>query len=515
MAKPSQITSAHSQRWAIVLFTIGVFMAGLDNGIISTALTTINRSFNVSPSWGAWSITLYTLGIAISAPIIGKLSDRYGRKRMFLIEISLFGLGSLFVALSPTFTILLLSRFIQAIGGGGIFIIGSSYILVTLPEERQGRALGLLGGMHGLSAIIGPNLGAVILQLTGTWQWMFIINIPIALLLLLLGAVMIQETYSETSDTLDITGTMILSLSILLFMLGLTQLEGKSLQTIFTDVRMAILFINALFLFVILLLYEHNLERRNLDPIISVSLLSGRFFQLTLLTALFSGGFLAGIIFIPSYIQQVFQVPVENAGFWLTPLAFSSTLGAGLGGFLTDRFGAERTVVISGVIGAAGFGLFPIWVHSDMSFVIASIIAGLGLGILLGAPLNVLVRKSAQPHEQGSALGILSLSRQIGLTLFPSLFAGYITGGMKEIGPVMRSKYGDDAVHVSGEFQSPQEQYNEMINRLKEFHPTEQQEMLGTITSILKSSFDQMFITSAILSLIIIFVGLYLLSRKM
>src|SRR5699024_5112764 len=137
-------------------------MAGLDNGIISTALTIIYESFGVSPSWGAWSITLYTLGIAISVPIIGKLSDNYGRRRLFIIEIFLFGLGSLLVALSPNFTFLLIARFIQAIGGGGIFIIGSSHILATMPEKSQGKALGLLGGMHGLSAVIGPNLGGLI-----------------------------------------------------------------------------------------------------------------------------------------------------------------------------------------------------------------------------------------------------------------------------------------------------------------------------------------------------------------
>src|SRR5699024_4608551 len=99
----------------MILFTIGVFMAGLDNGIISAALTTIYQSFEVSPTWGAWTITLYTLGLAISVPIIGKLSDRYGRKRLFLIEVLLFGIGSLLVALSPTFTMLLVARFIQAI----------------------------------------------------------------------------------------------------------------------------------------------------------------------------------------------------------------------------------------------------------------------------------------------------------------------------------------------------------------------------------------------------------------
>src|SRR5690625_710509 len=218
-----------SQKWPITLFTIGVFMAGLDNGIISTALTTINDSFGVSSAWGAWSITLYTLGIAISVPIIGKLSDNYGRRRLFIIEILLFGIGSLLVALSPNFIFLLIARFIQAIGGGGIFIIGSSYVLATLPKKSQGKALGLLGGMHGLSAVIGPNLGAVILAVTGTWEWMFLINIPIAIFLIIFGYLKISETKAKETKSLDVTGTVLLSFSILLFMFGVTHIDSTNI----------------------------------------------------------------------------------------------------------------------------------------------------------------------------------------------------------------------------------------------------------------------------------------------
>src|SRR5690625_4337628 len=116
-------TKAQSQKWAITLFTIGVFMAGLDNGIISTALTTINDSFGVSPAWGAWSITLYTLGIAISVPSIGKLSDRFGRRRLFIIEIAIFGVGSLLVALSPKFFFFLSDRFVLSFVFGRFFAI--------------------------------------------------------------------------------------------------------------------------------------------------------------------------------------------------------------------------------------------------------------------------------------------------------------------------------------------------------------------------------------------------------
>ena len=170
-------TQTKSQSWAITLFAIGVFMAALDNGIISAALTTINEDFGVSPNWGAWGVTLYTLGLAISVPVIGKLSDRYGRKKLFIIEIGLFGLGSLLVALSPNFTFYLIARFIQALGGGGIFIIGSSHVLSTMPPEKQGRMLGMLGGMNGIASVLGPNIGSVILDVTGNWHFLFFINV--------------------------------------------------------------------------------------------------------------------------------------------------------------------------------------------------------------------------------------------------------------------------------------------------------------------------------------------------
>src|SRR5690625_1944232 len=275
-----------SQSWPIFLFTIGVFMAGLDNGIISTALTTINESFNVSPSWGAWSITLYTLGVAISVPIIGKLSDRFGRRRLFIIEIALFGLGSLLVALSPTFTFLLGARFLQAIGGGGIFIIGSSHILATLPKKEQGRALGLLGGMHGLSAVIGPNLGAVILSISGSWQWMFLINISIAIALIVFGYLKIEETKPGTDHPLDLIGTLLLSSGILALMYGITQLDSSAFLTSLMSPSVAPFLVIGFSLLSMLIIYERHLEQRGGDPILAYSLLRSRLFQVTIFIGL-------------------------------------------------------------------------------------------------------------------------------------------------------------------------------------------------------------------------------------
>src|SRR5699024_2208170 len=160
------------------------------------------------------------------------------------------------------------------------------------------------------------------------------------------------------------------------------------------------------------IIHERNVEERNGDPIVSYSILTKRLFQIALFLGLLSGGFFAGIIFIPAYVEDVLQVPVEIAGFWLTPLALSSGIGAGLGGYLADKWGAAKTVIVAGVMGVACVLLFPFVVSVFPTFVVASILAGVGLGILLDAPLNVLVGESAQHKEQGSALGTLSLIRQ-------------------------------------------------------------------------------------------------------
>lgn len=505
-----------SQKWPIILFTIGVFMAGLDNGIISTALTIIYESFGVSPSWGAWSITLYTLGIAISVPIIGKLSDNYGRRRLFIIEIALFGLGSLLVALSPNFVFLLIARFIQAIGGGGIFIIGSSHILATMPKNKQGKALGLLGAMHGLSAVIGPNLGAVILKLTGTWQWMFLINIPIALFLIIFGYLKIPETKAQQSKRLDLKGTALLTLSILTLMFGITNIDSSNMSESLLSISVYPLLLLSIFLFIWLIKYEQYLEEIKEDPIFSANLLKQRQFQITLILGLFSGGFLAGIIFIPSYVQQVLNIPVENAGFWMTPLALASGIGAGLGGYLTDKLGAKLTVTISGVVGVIGFLMFPIFVTNGLMFVIASILAGVGLGMMLGAPLNSLIGETAKESQYGSALGTLSLMRQIGLTLFPTIFAGFITSSTLKVEPILFKEYGELAKKIINDNgNEATEGFSLLLNNISQLSDTNlQNEMLQTVTRIFKIGYDQMFYTSATLAFFVMLLGIYLLIKE-
>jgi len=431
-----------SATWALTLFCIGVLMAALDNGIISAALTTINSSFGVSANWGAWGVTIYTLGLAISIPIIGKVSDRYGRKRLFIVEVALFGLGSLLVALSPNFAFYLAARFIQAMGGGGIFIIGSSHVLSTFPVEKQGKALGMLGAMNGIGAILGPNLGSMILDVTGNWHFLFLINVPIAAILILFGFIKIQETREAVAGKPDLFGSVLLSLAVLSIMYGLTNIEGVSLWESLVTADVYGFLLAGIVLFAGLIVYNRSLENRKGDPILPVRLLVRPVYLLTLLIGALSGALLAGMIYIPSFTEQVLGIAAEYSGYWMTPLALASGIGATLGGALVDKKGPILAVFLSGFITALGFVLFPAWIDEKWQFVIASCIAGLGMGILLGAPLNILATERLE-KDKGSALAGLSLARQIGMTIAPTIYAGFIVRGFNQIPDLFQRDFGN------------------------------------------------------------------------
>lgn len=424
---------------SFIILLIGVFMAALDNGIISAALTTINSSFDVSATVGTWGITLYTLGLAITTPIVGKLSDRYGRKKLFLIEIVIFTIGSLGVALSPNFTFFLASRLFQSFGGGGIFIIASSHVISTFTKDKQGSMLGLLGGMNGIASVIGPNIGSFLMDLTGTWHWLFLINVPIGILLVIGGLFYMEETKVMVMEKIDFLGISLLSFSILSIMFSVNNLgSGNLLESLFNWGVLGLLILGII-IFTILIIVEKRNESRNIDTILPYSLLSKSTYSTTMIMAFLSGMFIGAVIFIPSFAEQVLGIPAAKSGYWMTPLAIASGIGAGAGGYFVDKQGPVRTLILSGIIAIIGFGGLGLFVDAKIPFVIFSVIAGIGFGFVLGAPLTVLTSNAAGT-QKGSALGTLSVARQIGLTISPTIFGTFIQRGFSNLGKIIPEK---------------------------------------------------------------------------
>ncbi|KGX84383.1 MFS transporter [Pontibacillus marinus] len=498
---------------ALFVFAIGVFMAALDNGIITASLTTLIYAFDVSATWGSWTITLYTLGLAISVPIVGKLSDQFGRKRLFVIEIALFGLGSLLVALSVNFPMFLTARFIQSLGGGGIFIIASSFILNTFPKEKQGRALGVIGGMNGIAAVLGPNVGALILQLTGSWHWLFLINIPIAVLLLLFGVKYINEEQELHHEKMDWAGIFLLTSAILSLMISLTMLEGSNIITSLLQPRFFIFAVLAIVLIATLIRVEKRIARIR-EPLLPIRLFQTSSFLWTLVLASFSGMILASVIFIPGFLEQYLQIPREQAGYWFTPLAIASGVGAGGGGTLVDKKGPITTLLTASIIAFIGFFLFPLWVETIWQMIIASIFVGLGFGMMLGAPINVLATEKTD-ERKGVALGTTSLFRQLGMTLAPTLYAGFIArtfsnldqrteANLKEknLPPEGVSGYVDDSAQIS-EFQTIQSNFQSVSDdQVRDV-------LLETLQTVVGQGYNGLFYSAMTISALMFIGALY------
>lgn len=424
---------------SFIVLLVGVFMATLDNGIISAALTTINSSFDVSATVGTWGITLYTLGLAITTPIVGKLSDRYGRKKLFLIEIAIFTIGSLGVAISPNFAFFLASRLFQSIGGGGIFIIASSHVISTFTKEKQGSMLGLLGGMNGIASVIGPNIGSFLIDLTGSWHWLFLINVPIGILLVIGGFFFMKETSVKAMEKIDFLGISLLSFSILIVMFAVNNIgQGNFLDSILNLGVLGLLVLGIAF-FVALIFVEKRNNTANVDPILSYHLLRKSTYSVTMIMAFLSGTFIGAVIFIPSFVEQVLGITAAKSGYWMTPLAIASGVGAGAGGYFVDKQGAVKTSILSGLIAFIGFGGLGLFVDTKLLFIFFSIIAGIGFGFILGAPLTVLTSNAAG-EQKGSALGTLSVARQIGLTISPTIFGIFIQRGFSELGQIIPEK---------------------------------------------------------------------------
>jgi multidrug resistance protein len=201
-------------------------MAALDTAIIGPALPAIQQSFGVSQRELAWVFSIYVLMNLVGTPLMAKLSDRYGRRNIYVGDVALFGIGSAIVMLSPSFAVLLLGRAIQGLGAGGIFPVASAVIGDTFPPEKRGSALGLIGAVFGLAFIVGPILGGILLLLS--WHWIFAINLPIAVILIIAAWGILPTTRPAELRPFDWVGMVILAVLLTSLAYGLNQIDTNN-----------------------------------------------------------------------------------------------------------------------------------------------------------------------------------------------------------------------------------------------------------------------------------------------
>jgi MFS family permease len=429
MSAAPAATGTQAPRGLLPVIYIGVFMAALDTAVIAPAIPALREAFGIDNRAVGLVMTVYVLfSLAATAPM-ANLGDRHGRRVVLLSSIALFAAGSLLVALAPTFWLLLVGRAIQGIGGGGIVPAASAVIGDVFAPQQRGRALGLIGAMYGMAFVLGPPFAGV-LMVALSWHWIFIANLPIAAVLLVLGARLLPATRpAGPLPPLDGAGIGLLFVVLVAGVLGITRVaDDLTGQRLWPWLLLAAMVLLAL-------LVAH--ERRAAQPVIPISLFRRRQLALTYLLTAGAGFGMGAVIFLTSIATLAHGVNRAHAGFVLLPMVLCSMLGSAGSGRLLERTGPRMLVLAGFALMALGYAASAVRAPELWIFLAATMPVGLGVGIVVGGALRSVAIEEAPMALRGAAQGLVNIFTSVGTLLSTaaiSAVADFAGGGVRGLG---------------------------------------------------------------------------------
>jgi MFS family permease len=415
-------------RQILTLLFVGVLMGALDIAIIGPAFTTIRNSFHASDRLIPWLLNIYILCNLVSTPLMGKLSDLIGRKWIYILDILIFALGSIVVIASNSFGMVLVGRAIQGFGAGGIFPVASAVIGDTMPKEKQGSALGLIGAVFGLAFIIGPILGGALLLIH--WKLIFVINLPLAAILIPWAYKIMPSKRISAKISLDWAGLLTLMVSLTAYVYSINQVDPTRLTE--SILRWNVL---PVYLFAVILLpVFFFLQKRTDVPVFPPRLLQAR--QLVISFAIAFGAGLAQlvVVYLPSIAQIRFMVSDAQSSFMLMPLVVALFFSAPLAGRLIDKLGSRIILQAGLLILASGQFIFSFLLTGKAWFYFAEVLVGIGMAFLVGAPLRYIMNRETHEEERASGQALLTLftsTGQLSGAAFTGALVASLGGGLE------------------------------------------------------------------------------------
>lgn len=411
----------HSQRNHIlmVLF-LGVLMGAIDIAIVGPALPSIGIYFQVDGRLLAWIFNIYVLFFMIGTPLMAKLSDSYGRRSIYLLDVILFAVGSAITAFGPSFEFVLMGRAVQGLGAGGIFPVASAFIGDTFPAEKRGSALGIIGAVFGLSFIIGPILGGILINFG--WQWLFLINLPVAVIIIILATRYLPKVKKKRNSGFDWKGMALLGLAIASLAIGINQIDTNQLIGSFCSWKVWPFLLTSF----ILLPVFWKVEKESKDPIIRPDLFKSREVTLTSFISIFSGITESGLVFIPSMAMVALGLTNSQASFMLMPVVVTMSIGSPIIGRILDRTGSKKLMIIGGIILILGFIIMGIGASNFVYFIISGAMIGFGLSSLLGAPVRYIMLNETRKSERASGQALININTSMGQLIGGALVGAFI-----------------------------------------------------------------------------------------
>jgi EmrB/QacA subfamily drug resistance transporter len=396
---------------------LGAIMAILDTTIVAVALDTLGRDFRVPVSTIQWVTTGYLLALAVVIPVTGWAVDRFGSKRMFMISVFLFVIGSSLCGVAWSANSLIAFRVLQGIGGGMILPIGQSMLARAAGPQRMGRVMSVIGAPTVLGPILGPVLGGLIVS-NFSWRWIFYINVPIGIVTLVLASRFLVGHEERVETSFDFRGFALLSpgLAALVYSLSEVGITGKFASgPVLVSFALGVVLVGG---FIV-----HALQARH--PLLDLRLFKNRNFAIANICMFILGATLYGSMFIlPLYYQIARGQSPWQAGLLMAPQGIGAALLMRKSGSITDRVGPRRVVPAGILIMAAATVPFAFVTATSDQFLLAGtlFVRGMGLGLCM-MPISAAAYFDLSHADVPRATTTLNIVRQIGASVATALFA--------------------------------------------------------------------------------------------
>ncbi|MDO4910441.1 MAG: MDR family MFS transporter [Corynebacterium sp.] len=427
-AAPKQLATKKQIYWILASLMATMLLSSLDQMIFSTALPTIVGELG-GVDHMMWVATAYLLAETVVMPIYGKLGDIVGRKPLFIFAISLFLLGSVVGGLAHNMTMLIAARAIQGLGAGGLMLLSQAIIADVVSARERGRYMGVMGGVFGLSSVLGPTLGGYFTEGPG-WRWAFWLNLPIGAIAIAIAIYHLRIPRRERGEVnWDYLGTIFSIVSAGALVLACSW-GGNRYAWASTE----ILGLFAIFAITAVILVFVELRAKN--PLIPMNFFSNRNFTLTTVGGLVVGIVMFGLIgYIPTYMQMVHGISATEAGYMMIPMMVGMLGFSIWSGRMIAKNGRYKIYPIMGMVITVIATLLlhtlststPLWLIGVYIFIV-----GVGLGLCMQV-LVLIVQNSLPLSVVGSATGVNNFFRQIGGSIGSALIGGLFVGNLTKL----------------------------------------------------------------------------------
>ncbi|WP_199547335.1 MFS transporter [Streptomyces sp. N35] len=393
--------------WALVITSIAGFMAALDNLVVTTALPAIRADFGGEMHDLEWTVSAYTLTFAVLLMFGAALGDRFGRRKLFLVGLTIFTGASAAAALAPGIDSLIAARAVQGVGAAIMMPLTLTLLTAAVPAAKRGMAYGIWGAVNGLAVASGPLIGGSLTEHI-SWQWIFWLNVPLGLTVLPLARLRLKESYGNGAP-LDITGTVLASGGLFGIVYGLIRgnIDGWTSVQVLAGLIGGGLLLAAF--------VRHGIRAEN--PMLPMRLFRNRAFAgINAASLLMFLGMFGSIFLLSQFLQDVLGYSPTEAGLRMLPWTGMPMIVAPIAGYLSDRIGGRPVVAAGLALQAIGLAWFAVILSPDVSYAAqlpALIISGIGMALFF-APAANLVMSSVRPSEQGVASGANNALREVG-----------------------------------------------------------------------------------------------------